>query len=314
MGVPQGTVLGPILFLVYMNNITKIKDFVGHIVCYADDTAVVFTGNNWSEVKSTAESDLKKIQLWFNHNLLSINIGKTKYLTFSPSVVDQPKHFSLKFHSSNCHVSACHCPDLSKSSSVKYLGIIIDQHLRWKEQINQVTRRIRALMHKFYILREMVSRKNLVILYNSLAESLIRYCVVVWGGAFSSTIKSLQTAQNTLLKIIFKKNKLFSTKLLYEDSGLLNVRTIFTYQCILRVFHKQAKFNIKNTRTTRYTHQKNLHLDFFRKSVSKRSFLYYGPKLFNLIPTNLREENNPKRFKLKVKEFILKHKERFKIE
>ncbi|KAJ8945240.1 hypothetical protein NQ317_006426, partial [Molorchus minor] len=119
------------------------------------------------------------------------------------------------------------------------------------EHISYVAKRLRALMHKFYELRDILSRKNLVILYNSLANSIIQYCIPAWGATFKIALSPLQTAQNMILKIIFKKNKLYPTSLLYQETNILNIRLIYIFQCLKRMFHEQTKFSQQHLKETR---------------------------------------------------------------
>lgn len=81
-GVPQGTVLGPILFIMYINSLYSICS-EADIVSFADDTALFYKGDNWDELKTTVERDMIKIIDWFNYKLLTINLTKTKYIPFS---------------------------------------------------------------------------------------------------------------------------------------------------------------------------------------------------------------------------------------
>ena len=167
-------------------------------------------------------------------------------------------------------------------------------------------------MYKFYCVRDVLSRKNLLMMYTSLIESVLRYCITTWGGAFSTTIQNLQTTQNTLLKIIFRKDRLFSTQLLYQETKLLNIRQIYTYQCILRVYLKQKQFS-RNTLNTRAGTNLNKNLYFFSKWLTQRSFLYYGPKTFNLLPMAIKQINKVSKFKKDIKTFITEHSQLFRI-
>lgn len=136
MGIPQGTVLGPILFLVYINSIGFINGFGGHIVSFADDTALVFTANNWNEVYEKSEKGLRCIQIWLSYNLLSLNVKKTKFITFSLLMNNQPCQNTLNIHGEDCVDSVnCSCPVIEKTESIRYLGIIVDPHIRWDDQV-----------------------------------------------------------------------------------------------------------------------------------------------------------------------------------
>lgn len=238
-GVPQGTVLGPILFLVYINSLTQIVNFQGHIVCYADDTAIVFKGKSWKEVHNNAETNMQKFQCWLNNGLLSMNMDKTKYMKFSLISSEHPTEMKFHIHKNTCNNkngNNCSCPSIEKAETVRYLGILIDHHLRWDKQTSNVAERLRLLLYKFYRLRDILSRKNLLIVYKALAESIIQYCIMVWGGTFNNSLRHLQTTQNSIIKIIFRKERLFPTDQLYLETGILNVRSIYSYQCLKWMF------------------------------------------------------------------------------
>lgn len=101
-GIPQGTILGPVLFLIYINRFTDSLNVSGLIVSYADDTAMLFLGDSWDEVHRRAESELVLVQRWMNSNLLSLNLKKSSFMTFSLVSQDQPPIPSIIVHDEIC--------------------------------------------------------------------------------------------------------------------------------------------------------------------------------------------------------------------
>ena len=146
-GVPQGTVLGPTLFLIYINNLLKLQTNA-EIISYADDTAVLFVGDSWNEVYHNAANSLKYIKNWLSVNLLSLNIEKTRFLTFSTTEEGQPNQDTLVIHKNCCDATQnCDCPIIERANTIKYLGIMTDHHLKWKEHVIYLNKRLRRLFH-----------------------------------------------------------------------------------------------------------------------------------------------------------------------
>ena len=112
-------------------------------------------------------------------------------------------------------------------SKVKYLEIVINEILKWSEYVNGLTKGIRNLINKFYILREFMCKKLLMLVYGSLVESFIRYGIIEWGGfAYESNLKPLKVIQNTILKVVFHKDRRYPTRQLY-DEGVCNIAGLY---------------------------------------------------------------------------------------
>lgn len=160
-------------------------------------------------------------------------------------------------------------------------------------------------MHTFYVLRDILSKTKIIMTYSSLVESVLRYCITAWGGAFNTTLNTLQVTQNTILKIILKKDKLFTTIRLYNENEIFNIKSLFIYQCIIKVYNSPELFQYKQTRLTRSTTNMDLSTQLFKKSLTQRSFFYFGPKFYNLIPIHLKQKSKLSIFKQNIKKYII---------
>ena len=155
-------------------------------------------------------------------------------MTFSITSHDQPNADSFVVHDNTCDTSAlCSCPKIEKVNYIKYLGVVMDKNLKWKDHIEYITNRLKNFIYKFYQLRNILPEKNLRVIYGALAESVIRYGILIWGGAYRESVRNLCTIQNTVLKILFRKSRLHSTEALYMETQTLNIRQLYAYQSLI---------------------------------------------------------------------------------
>lgn len=241
-GVPQGSVLGPSLFLIYINELCLHTPVNGRIFSFADDTALVYEGETWMEARNNAETGLQKVMIWLQNNLLSLNLTKTKYMSFS---IRSPNlhEMSIKAHSCNFpNTSTCNCTQLAKVSSIKYLGVILDDRLSWSYHLDYVTTRTRKLIYLFKKLRHIASPKLKKTLYLAMGQSILSYCISVWGGACKTKILKLERAQRSLLKVLYLKPYRFPTFSLLSETEVLSIRQLFIEKIIL-IYHRKIPFD-----------------------------------------------------------------------
>lgn len=300
-GVPQGTVLGPLLFTIYINGLLEIKT-EGDIISFADDTAILYESNTWQELKTLVENDFLKIEKWFRYNKLTLNFDKTKYLPFSSYTSGLPNMGPLKIGDSY---------EIPEGESIKYLGIAIDRHLRWDLQINNVVGKLRGLLHKFKYLRDFLDIENLKTLYHALVESQLQYGIIGWGGVTDIYLKKLNTVQKYILKIIYRKLSTYPSDELFKQSGVLDVRQLFCLSMLKNIKRGCITLqSINHSHDTR-TRKNNIFQPRCEKSIGQRNATYLGPRLYNIIPTSIKYTENKQSFKRKAKIWIMESKRSF---
>lgn len=306
IGVPQGTVLGPLLFLIYINEIGTILNNAV-VISYADDTVVVFNEMDWDRVFTSAENELKELYNWLNYSLLSLNVKKTKYIAFSVSEVDRPINKNLRIHHEKClDHNNCQCEIIKNVENIKYLGVIVDNHLRWNEHAYYINKKIRNLLYRFYQLREILNAKMIRTIYMSLVESVLRYCLIVWGGCFKNALKNIMVTQNYALKIIYKKEPTYSTDSLYKEANILPLRALFVHSCL--IYLPKIKYLLTDNTVDYNLRTESLRTPLYTKAHTQRIVTYFAPKFFNRLPPNIKSTiYNKKKYNVMTKKYIQEH-------
>lgn len=140
--VPQGTVLSPVLYNIYVHELYKLS-LTGKLVSFADDTALLVKGNSWQETTINMQIDLKKIKLWFQSHNLRLNVEKTKILPFAITKPQLPTFNKIYLHESPDCQDPCQCSAIDVVEQIKYLGVEMDCFLRWDAHIESLTKRLR---------------------------------------------------------------------------------------------------------------------------------------------------------------------------
>lgn len=296
--------LGPILFVIYLNDLLNL-DCYGSIVSYADDTVLFVEGETWNEIQTKINEDLNKITKWFDNNLLTINLSKTMYIPFSSYKRGLLSYKTIEINLRHRNTIWT----LKNSEYVKYLGILVDNHLRWNHHIENLVKKLRSLSYMFQKLKYILNIHELKSVYFALVQSLLTYGIIGWGGAYSNVLKPLEIIQKRILKIIFNFSVRFPTEELFKDIKICDLRNLF-YLNILTNMSKHKLFSDPSSHihNTRHKAQLNLLLPKKSKTIGQRVYHYIGIKLYNLLPPELKQIIYKKSTKTKLRHWILENK------
>lgn len=296
-GVPQGTILGPILFVLYLNNLFQI-DTKGTIISFADDTAIFYESDTWDSLKQKVQNDFTSIKEWFDHKLLSLNFDKTVYVPFASYNLYLPyfRSLEIKDEQENCFI-------ISSKPHTKYLGLIIDCHLRWDKHIDYVNEKLRMHIHLFQFLKNVLDIKHLKIIYTTLVEPHIRYGIIGWGGVMKTYLRKLELTQKRIIKIMYNKEPTYSTDSLYQETSIMDPRQIY-FLSLSVMQYSNSKIKIHHEYNTR--NKSNLvPAKQIYKTIGQRSHVFLAPKIYNFIPETLKILSSNKLFKKGVMKFLL---------
>ena len=195
-GVPQGSVLGPLLFLIYINDIHKSSEILKFHL-FADNTSIFYSHKDLRNVEMTLNNEPVIVSEWLIANRLTLNVSESNFVIFHPPQKKISKNVMLQINGEK----------LEEKRSTKYLGLSIDKHLTWKHHIHHLNLKISKGIGLLAKLRLFVPRNTLRTLYYALIQPHIDYGLINWGCANKTTLDPIRSSIRKAVRVMAFEEK-----------------------------------------------------------------------------------------------------------
>ena len=301
MGVPQGSILGPLLFILYINDLPNVSDEI-KFYFFADDTAISVKSSCVTELQTKLNHVMPKVTEWFNANRLSLNASKTHFQIYSRTFIND-----IDIQLNSCKIL--------RQKYVKYLGVVVEENLKFEKHVSNIASVISRNIGVMGRSKSVLSSRELLLLYNSLVLPYLSYCAAVWGSNYPTRLAKIEKLQKRAIRIIDNKPYFFPTNALFVKYNVLKFRDIVQQQNIMIMLaflngnlpdSMSKMFRLHVPVGTRAI--KHFHVPFAASNYRAFSLAHSAPSTWNNIIVHLfRNIENVPRNKFTLKKHLRKY-------
>ena len=296
-GVPQGSLLGPILFLIYINDLPKVTSLF--TLLYADDTSFLISGKSLEEITIILNTELKKVCDWFRSNKLSLHPEKTKFMVFNKNENNinwNEINIQLNFNNGDDNIQHLitklgFVNSSSEIPAIKFLGVYIDPNTNFRYHIKYIRRKILNSIFVLKRLKNFLPQESLRTLYFSLVHSHINYCLPVWSSCLPSDLNAILLLQKKAVRIVTNSSYNEHTPPLFKQLGILPIVELSDFSK-LQVMHDyingKLPLSFENMWLKNYEVNANIrrnrdqfYLHLIRFKAIEKFPIFYFQKLWN---------------------------------
>ena len=276
-GVSQGSVLGPILFILFMNDLHLFSNKCS-IILFADDINIIFKHKNINNRNSLVTNELIQLKNWLIMNKLTINIEKSCYI-----IID---NINKHYFDNNIYIDN---KLLNRVECYTFLGMYIYDKLNWKAHIDYICKRVSKFIAILHKLKFSLSIKSLKLLYNAFILPNLSYCITIWGNTYKSNINRIIILQNRAIRAIYNLQNRINTDEFYNSLNILKFKDIYKCKTILIMYYVlnskstspyKSIFFLKKNNYSQRSHYKFI-IPSYRLQIKYVSIFYNGPILWN---------------------------------
>ena len=293
-GVPQGSILGPLLFILYVNDIWELP-LKGRLQLYADDSCLVYEAETREQLEYDIQHDMDLLLRWLSENDLRLNVEKSSYLALN-------NNLSIEVRINSFH--------LKKVESANFLGLIIDTNLTWKTHIENVIKQVTSYVFAIRKARSFITIETCWKLYNAFILPHFTYMSCLWGCAANIYLKPLEVLQNKVIKIIRNLPFRFPSSNLYNET-VLPIHLICKYNMLIHIYKTQNNliktnvvlFNVSDVHSHNTRQQHSIFVNCPRTQYGLKNLFYKGTTMYNSLPNELKLLNLS-HFKRNLKQYL----------
>ena len=331
-GVPQGSCLGPMLFIIYINDISRSTE-LGKFVLFADDTNIFVVEECRKKLYANANKILNSVHLYMKCNLLHINIKKCCYIHFKPTCANDIANEDEDLLTLNGVV-------IKRVRETKFLGVIIDEKLKWNAHMQALNSKLKCEVGKLCRIRHVIPKQHHKELYHTLFESHLGFGISVWGGISNNKLEPIFKTQKKCVRVMFGDKEAYTekfktaartrpldnqilgkdfymkehTKPLFKENGLLTAHNLYKYTCLLEMF-KINKLESPKSLLNLF-HRSPRRTEYFITTTPASSFIYQSSNMWNTsrkTSSQINFSTSTNIMKLKLKMALLEMQSRYDV-